>query len=890
MASRSMVASHVLLMISLLSGTPSFAQKPEPAAHDVRAWYRHPQGIYRVPLSDGWEVVYGVRGTVKDEQFDTLFDPTRQYSILCWRSSEKVSDDLAALEKYRDEKLKELASYADVHSTGISYNGVPMMRVAYQTSEDRMVSRISAVKNGRRVVINTVSPLGPTSGQLPRLVDDLIAAIEFPDRGVPVAPPVTTPRQPPVQDASIRRPTVFPPDSVLETQKASIGPAGGHVTLPSGLRLEFPQDAVARETDVLFERLRSEVFSSNDPSKYVVLNCLASVPQFEKPVEIRMPLSSRIPEDSPPPLAGTLDEETGLLELCPTRFETTRAGMELVLTTNHFCHIVLPSEKDLQDWLEPPPASAGPIETGIYKQGDTKFCWAMTMQTQARAYKAGTNSAYNILGDVGMSFVDPVDIRWRPNINNWFQNRAGQQPERLFWGTSILSGSDVFLDKLKRYIRREVGRNGRPVLLGRKTWSKGHSWLIVGYDDQENFIVHDSQNPPDILPTSKDMGYFKVSSGTLGLDWGIPIRNSYVTVAIPLPLNPQRSLATLNIPHRAIWFNNPSVPNCFVFGWTHATPEGYEWLQAKFFDKSGEVFDAPLPPTVEELQLGNPQFTSTGLEVINGSLSEIKTMTVEIEVGKDGEEPRFKKPYDVIVGPNSREPVSKTIPVEKFRLPEDVGLVKYRFQATLRENNVTVDQAAFTFEIGPGKWFEMEVTREMKKQGPGFAVAMIPKRIFWCEPVNPNATETQVTLHYALGAEGRPPLSAGNRSGILPRITLRAMREGDDYVIRGPVLDDIANQAEFSWRHMIMMLITGIEEAANIDPGESGRQKDAEIKARRQATELMQVGVENIEFRLRPDGDTLRLTVKGKATSTIPNEEPQASEADVEVVGQAEKK
>jgi hypothetical protein len=231
-----------------------------------------------------------------------------------------------------------------------------------------------------------------------------------------------------------------------------------------------------------------------------------------------------------------------------------------------------------------------------------------------------------------------------------------------------------------------------------------------------------------------------------------------------------------------------------------------------------------------------------------------------------------------------------SIPVTKFRLPQDTGLTKYRLDATLIENGGVVDQASFAFEIGPGKWFELEVSPEQKKKGPGFATNMVPGRIFWCEPTKPNATETQLILHYKSKVEGRAPLSAGSRPGVSPRITLRAIREGNEYVVRGPALDEIAAEAEFSWRHMIMMLITGIEEAANIDPGESGRQKDAEIKARRQATELMQVGVENIEFRLRPDGDTLRLTVKGKATSTIPNEEPQASEADVEVVGQAEKK
>jgi len=917
MSSRLKAVSYVLVAVALLLAVRSFAQRPEPTEREIGAWYQHPQGIYRVPLAQGWQVLRGVRGKVKDERFDTLVDPTQQYSILCWRSSEKVSDEMAALKKYREEKLTELASNKNVHAAGMSINRVPMMRITYQISADCMVSRISAVKNGQRIVINTVSPLGQASGQLPRLMEDLIAGIQFQDRGVTIDTPPAMTQQTPIRDSSVSRPTIYPPTSVLESQKATVSSAGGSLALRGGIRLVVPPGAVASETEITVERLKPEVFNSDEPSKYVVLNCTASVSKFDRPVELRVAVGLRIPEDTPPPLAGTLNEETGLLELCPTRFEVKGAGVELVVKMEHFCTVVLPSVEQLIDWFDPLPSSAEPIETGIYKQGSSLFCWAMMMHTQARAYGANKQSAYRILGDIGLDFVGSVGIRWRPSIGNWFQTRTKQQPMRLFWGVSKLGGSydaEVSLAGLKHYIRHEVGKERRPVFLSSS--SLKHAWLVVGYDDQENFIVHDPRSTPDFPHTAEDMGYFTTSASNLGL---IGESDSYhVTISIPDSLNPQRSLATLNIPHRGVWFNNPSVPNTFVFTWTHSTPEGYEWRQARQAQMQGAVYDSPLPPTVVELQLGSDGRLGTGLEVINGSRTETKRLTVEVEIGEEdpeeGGEALHKEQTEVLtVEPNRRMMVNLTIPVKKFRLPEDTSLTKYRFLATLREDGAAVDQASFAFEIGPGQWFEMEkITPAQVKQSPQFARMMIPERIFWCEPKKPNATETQLTLHYTRGVEGRQPFSAGTHPGVSPKITLRALREGDEYVVRGPALDEIARQAEFCWRYHIKMLAAEIAKSLNQATGGGAEndtvshpQRVAEFEAKRQAAENIKVAVENIEFRIRSDGGRLRLTVRGKATEILPDEGPIVSEAGVagntphltvpgedilEVVGNAEKK
>lgn len=116
--------------------------------------------------------------------------------------------------------------------------------------------------------------------------------------------------------------------------------------------------------------------------------------------------------------------------MCPTRFETKGTETELVMNVDHFCLALLLTKDELEEWLNLPPATASPIETGVYKQGSTPFCWAMIMHTQARAFKAGKQTAYYVSGDIGQSFVGPLEIRWRPVIGDWCADHADKQSTR----------------------------------------------------------------------------------------------------------------------------------------------------------------------------------------------------------------------------------------------------------------------------------------------------------------------------------------------------------------------------------------------------------------------------------------------------------------------------
>ena len=272
MLQRTIALSAVCLSLFLLQQSCLVAQPiPQTPSSSQGSWYRHPHGIYRIPIPAGWSVKSGFRGTAKDDQFDTIVDSSDSYAIICWRSSEKVDDAFSALEKYRKEKLIELAQYKDVHATGFSVDKTLMMRVIYENSDGRIVSRTSAVKNKQRVVINTVSCRGDVLGQLPKVVEDLLAKADFPDGGAPQ--PIENIR-PVVAGPTTSMPKNVPGDypikaDVRETQTAQIGPLGGKVELRSGIRLVVPPEALPKLSKVTVQQLNPGAFNGDEKSRFL---------------------------------------------------------------------------------------------------------------------------------------------------------------------------------------------------------------------------------------------------------------------------------------------------------------------------------------------------------------------------------------------------------------------------------------------------------------------------------------------------------------------------------------------------------------------------------------------------------------------------------------------
>jgi len=183
-----------------------------PAGDEPGAWYRHPRDIFRIPVPRGWTVMGGYRGTERDDAFDTIVDPEGRHRIICWRDSEPAPNALPALEKYTEEKRRELGQREGISAAGFSINGIPVMRMTYPISDGRVVSRTAAVSRGRRVPINTVSPAGTAPDRLPALLENLLAKTQFPDSKLalpdtrasapgeaPATPPETaeTPKVPP---------------------------------------------------------------------------------------------------------------------------------------------------------------------------------------------------------------------------------------------------------------------------------------------------------------------------------------------------------------------------------------------------------------------------------------------------------------------------------------------------------------------------------------------------------------------------------------------------------------------------------------------------------------------------------------------------------------------
>ncbi len=158
---------------------PGPPQAAPPTTGEPGAWYRHPQDLFRIPVPMGWTVMGGFRGTERDDAYDTIVDPEGGQRIICWRDSEPAPDAMVALEQYEEAKRKELAAQAGLSATGVSINGIPMMRMTYPISGGKVVSRNAAVVDGRRVTINTVSPAEADPDRLPRFVQELPGMIRF---------------------------------------------------------------------------------------------------------------------------------------------------------------------------------------------------------------------------------------------------------------------------------------------------------------------------------------------------------------------------------------------------------------------------------------------------------------------------------------------------------------------------------------------------------------------------------------------------------------------------------------------------------------------------------------------------------------------------------------
>ena len=175
--------------------TPPSPEKPEekpstPAeTGESRLGYRNPEGLFQVKLPAGWSVSYGVRGKLKDREFDTLADSEQKYLVSCWRKSVFATDALKSLEEFGEKNRLAASLLKDVDLTGYSDNGVPWMRVMYvQPESGLLVCHLATVVKSRRIEFTLVSEEVPSPLKFPGVIEQFIQSIEFTKSDIPRKP------------------------------------------------------------------------------------------------------------------------------------------------------------------------------------------------------------------------------------------------------------------------------------------------------------------------------------------------------------------------------------------------------------------------------------------------------------------------------------------------------------------------------------------------------------------------------------------------------------------------------------------------------------------------------------------------------------------------------
>ncbi len=175
------------------STAPPSPEKPEekPATPtetgELRLDYRNPEGLFQVKLPAGWSVSYGVRGRLKDREFDTLADPEQKHLISCRRKSVFAPDTMKSLEEFGEKNRLAASLLKDVDLTGYSDNGVPWMRVMYvQPESGLLVCHLATVVKSRRIEFMLVSDEVPSPLKFPSVIAQFIQSIEFARSASPV--------------------------------------------------------------------------------------------------------------------------------------------------------------------------------------------------------------------------------------------------------------------------------------------------------------------------------------------------------------------------------------------------------------------------------------------------------------------------------------------------------------------------------------------------------------------------------------------------------------------------------------------------------------------------------------------------------------------------------
>ncbi|NJD10409.1 MAG: hypothetical protein FIB01_08240 [Gemmatimonadetes bacterium] len=480
--------------------------------------------------------------------------------------------------------------------------------------------------------------------------------------------------------------------TVTATGTGTIAGAGGIIGLSDGTRVIFPAGAVPAGTQVsVAQEDPATFFDGTDQTQRVVLSFTSSVTDFAQDVEIRVPLPTGMTEaDSARVYAGVIHMPAGVVRIAESTVKQFGGRPYIVVRTRRFAPpaangpaaaanaVSLDRDNWALGWGPVPPSSAQ-LVLPYYSQGSTPFCAAVSLQILTRAVNNDDlNTVPQAIGMIGADESGVSGWEWLllPSIGTVVKGRTGVKPTRTLWTAAETSA-------LKEYLKREIGVNGRPVLL--HTSGESHALVVAGYRG-DTFVLH---NPAS---TYAAVGYTDSTWTAMNRKQGA--LSNFVTVVIPKAITARSGWLSVNIIDQALGILRPALgpgdpTTSYRSRWDYTQSQGYSF-------RDGNVRVDPLPGTVAT-------FTVPGeLQLANSSLTDQVNASVWLDitaVGAPAGEGHYAVRGDVTIGANRTanfKPAS--VPVDTFRYNRGTA-TQYQATVSALVNNTLVDRQSLQFSI-----------------------------------------------------------------------------------------------------------------------------------------------------------------------------------------------